>query len=584
MRLSLNPKSRSGALSIGLLVIFSIFTVRLFYLQVIRHDYYVSEANAVQISKLTVNPERGNIYAMDGGVTVPLVLNEKVFTVFADPSEVEDPDKIVSSLRAIAGGNIAKDFEGNLRNDKLRFTVLARHVTRAQAELIKKENLAGVGFQENTRRVYPESTLGAQMLGYVDIDGNGQYGLEGALHDRLAGKAGMLETVTDVRRIPLTIGDDDTRIPAKNGDNIVLTVDRNIQSRAEQALRTGLEKAKATKGSIVVMDPRNGSVLAMANLPTYNPAKYTEIEDYGLFQNGVVSQPYEAGSVIKALTMGVGLDSGAISYDDTYNNTGVVRVDGSTIRNVEEDPIDPAATMTDILRYSLNTGVVYVLQQMGGGQVNKQARDSLYHYFHDQYRFGKKTGIEQAGESPGIIVGPDEGEGNNIRYANMTFGQGMDVTMIQTASAFSAVINGGIFYQPHLVAGTLNEDNTVQRSSPKIIARNVVSPEASSQTKRMIREGRNQGFFGQFDREGYYIGGKTGTSQVIDPKTGKYSDDNSIGTYIGFGATDTPSYVIMVKVEDSKLSSGYEGTTAAGPIFNDLNNWMIDYLKIQPKQ
>lgn len=586
MQLALNPKSRSGALSLGLLVVFAIFTMRLFYLQVIRHDHYVNEANAIQISKLTINPERGSIYAMDGTKTVPLVLNEKVFTVFADPSEVEDPRKIADSLRKIAGGNLVKDFEGSLRNDELRYTPLARQVTRAQAELLKKEDLAGIGFQETTRRVYPESTMGAQMLGFVDGDGGGQYGLEGALQNRLAGKAGMLETVTDVRRIPLTIGDDDTRVPAKNGDDIVLTIDRNVQSRAESALKVGLEKAKATKGSILVMDPRDGSVLAMANFPTYDPAKYTEVDadNYSVFQNGVVSQPYEAGSVIKALTMGVGLDSGAIGFNDTYNNTGAVRVDGTTIRNVEEDPIDPAATMTDILRYSLNTGVVYVLQQMGGGEVNKKARDTLYHYFHDQYRFGKKTGIEQAGESPGIIIKPDEGDGNNIRYANMTFGQGMDVTMIQTAAAFSAAINGGTYFQPHLVGGTMDENGTVQKSNPPVIARNVLSPGASAETKEMIQQGRKQGFFGQYDREGFYIGGKTGTSQVIDPKTGKYSDDNSIGTYLGFGATDTPSYVIMVKVEDSKINSGYEGTTAAGPIFNDLNNWMIDYLKIQPKQ
>lgn len=577
-----NRRPRSRALLIGLFVIMAVFVVRLFYLQVIRHDYYAAEADALQVSKLTILPERGKVYALDGDTPVPLVLNEKVFTVFADPTEVKEPDTVAARLRKIAGGNVVRNFEDGLTNKKLRYTILARQVTRAQAELIKKEDLAGVGLQEASRRVYPEGSLAAQVLGYVNADGEGQYGLEGALHSRLAGKAGMLETVTDVRRIPLTIGEDDVRVPAQDGDDLVLTIDRNIQAQAEKLLKSGLERAKATKGSVLVMDPRDGSVLAMANAPTFNPGEYGKVDDYQVFQNPIVTAPYEAGSVIKTHTMGAGLDSKAVSYHDTFNNTGLVRVDDTTIRNVEEDPIDPAATMVDILRYSLNTGVVYTLQQMGGGSVNKQARDTLYKYFHENYRFGKLTGIEQAGESAGTIIGPSEGDGLNVRYANMTFGQGMDVTMIQTASAFSAMINGGTYYQPHVVGGTLQPDGSVQKKQPVVLHENTLSPEASAQTKQMIYEGRHKGFFGRYDRDGYMIGGKTGTSQVIDPKTGKYSDENSVGTYLGFGATETPSYVIMVRVDDSKLRSGYEGTTAAGPIFNDLNNWMIDYLQIPP--
>lgn len=567
----------------GLFVIIAIFVVRLFYLQVIRHEYYLAEADTLQVSKLTINPERGSIYAMDRDTPVPLVLNETVFTVFADPTEVKEPDTIAARLRKIAGGNVLQGFEDNLTNKKLRYVVLARQVTRAQAELIKKENLEGVGLQESSRRVYPEATLAAQALGYVDADGNGQYGLEGALDDRLTGTPGLLETITDVRRIPLTIGTDDMRVAARDGDDVVLTIDRNIQAQVEKLLKTGLERAKATKGSVLVMDPRDGSILAMANLPTYHPGEYAKVEDYQVFQNTIVSQPYEAGSVIKAMTMAAGLDSGVIGYNDTFNNTGFVRVDDRTIRNVEEDPIDPAATMVDILRYSLNTGVVYVLQQMGGGAVNASAREKLHEYFHEHFRFGKKTGIEQVGEAAGTIIGPQEGDGLNVRYANMTFGQGMDVTMLQAASAFSGMINGGTFYQPHLVAGTLGSDGVVRRAEPMKLAENVLSAEASQQTKQMIYEGRKTGFFGRFDRDGYMIGGKTGTSQIIDPKTGTYSDDNSIGTYLGFGATNTPSYVIMVRVDDSKLRSGYEGTTAAGPIFNDINNWMIDYLQIPPQ-
>jgi len=220
---------------------------------------------------------------------------------------------------------------------------------------------------------------------------------------------------------------------------------------------------------------------------------------------------------------------------------------------------------------------------MGGGSMNRASRDTLYRYYHDQYRFGQLTGIEQTGESAGIIIPPTEQEGNNVRYANMVFGQGMDQTMIQTAAAFSAEINGGTYYQPRLVAGIREDDGDVTEKEPVVVKNNVLSPQASQQARDLIWQGRKTGFFGKFDREGYMIGGKTGTSQVIDPKTGEYSDTDSIGSYLGFGGVETPQYVIMVKVDNAKIG-GYEGTTAAGPIFNDLNNWMIDYLKLQPKR
>lgn len=583
---SYRTTTRSEVLIWGLLIIMGLFVVRLFYLQVIQHDYYVAEANKIQIQPLTIQPERGELYVMDDDELVPLVLNERVYTVFADPSEVKDAYKTKEALQPIIGGELLKNAEDLLRDDtgKVKYRVIARNITRTQAEKVEKQQLRGIGLQQTNRRLYPEGGLAAQTLGFLDSEGTGQYGVEGALDDRLKGKEGLLETVTDVRKIPLTIGNDDINKPAQNGDDLVLTLDRSIQLQAEAMLKTGLDRAKATKGSVMVMNPNTGAVLAMANYPTYEPAQYNKVEDYSVFLNNIVSVPYENGSVIKALTVGAGLDSGAITPNTTFNDvTGCTQVEDRKICNVEEDPKSANASMLDTLRYSLNTGVVHIAKQMGGGEVNRNARDKLYHYFHDQYRFGQLTGIEQTGESKGIIISPDQQEGNNVRYANMVFGQGMDLTMIQTASAFSAEINGGTYYQPRLVAGIKNEDNSVTKKEPVVVKSNVLSPQSSQQARDLIWQGRKTGFFGKFDREGYMIGGKTGTSQVIDPKTGKYSDKDSIGTYLGFGGVDAPEYVIMVKVDDAKIG-GYQGTSAAGPIFNDLNNWMLDYLKLQPKR
>lgn len=583
---SLDIRSRSHLLIGGLLLVVAVFIMRLFYLQIIQHDYYVEQANRVQVQPLTIQPTRGELYIYDADELVPLVLNERVYTVFADPSEVRDAEKTLDGLRPIIGGELAKDADSLLRDasGKIRYRVIARNISRTQAEKIEAKQLRGIGLQQTNRRLYPEGSLAAQTLGYLDSEGKGQYGIEGALDARLAGEAGLLETITDVRKIPLTIGNDDISKPARNGDNLVLTLDRSLQLKAEEVLKAGLEHAKATKGSVVVMNPNNGAIMAMANYPTYDPGTYGKVEDYSVFQNSIVSAPYENGSVIKALTMGAGLDSGAVTPNSTFpDGTGCTQVDDRRICNVEEDPKSASATMLDTLRYSLNTGVVHITKQMGGGSINRTARDTLYRYFHDQYRFGQLTGIEQAGENAGIVIAPDQAEGNNVRYANMAFGQGMDVTMIQTVSAFSAEINGGTYYQPRLVAGVRTDDGAVTAKEPVVVKENVISKTSSDQARELIWQGRKTGFLGKNDRDGYMIGGKTGTSQVIDPKTGEYSDANSIGSYLGFGGVNRPEYVIMVKVDDAKIG-GYQGTTAAAPIFNDLNNWMLDYLKLQPKR
>lgn len=575
---------RTRLLLFILIAIFGLFVARLFYLQVIRHDYYKDRAFQTQVSKLTIVPERGKIYGLDGDTPVPLVLNETVYTVFADPQEVDDRAKIRDAINQIAGGNVVDGYYDRLDDEKSRYVRVATNLTRTQAEKLRERELAGIGLQKGSRRVYPEGQMGSQMLGFVDANGTGQYGLEGFLNSELAGTPGLLQTVTDVRQIPLTIGESDASVPAKNGTDVVLSIDRNIQQQTEEVLKKGLASAKATKGSVLVMDPNTGRILAMANYPTYDASKYSEVTEYSRFQNKAVSEPYEVGSVMKVLSMGAGLDSGAVSVNSKFDNTGSVVVDDTTIRNVEEDPIYPNTSMTDVLQYSLNTGVVYVLERMGGGSVNKQARETLYDYYTKHYRFDKLTGVEQAGEAESIIVGPNQGDGRNVRYANMTFGQGMNLTMVQTAAAFSAAMNGGTYYKPTMIKGEMAEGGFIKENQPEVTATNVLTKSNSDTLRQMTVDGRQRGFFGRFDPAGYMVGGKTGTSQIIDARTGKYSDDNSIGSYLGFGGADKPEYVIMVRVDDSKLTTGYAGTVAAGPIFNELSNWMLKYLEIPPKQ
>ena len=509
------------------------------------------------------------------------MLNEPSYTVYADPRYVADVGKTADTLRKIAGGNTVDGFQDLLGNKQSQYAVLAKQISQQQADLIKKENLPGVGLQEQDRRVYPEGPLAAQLLGYVNTENQGQYGMEQALNDQLAGKPGLLRAVTDVRGIPLSLSDKNVQDPAEDGKNLVLSVDRNIQAYVEQALKAGLDKAQAKHGSVVVMDPNTGAVMAMANFPTYDPAKYYDTKDYTAFQNGVVSNPYEAGSVVKVLTMLAGLNEGVITPESTYNNTGSTEVDDTTIKNVLQT-VNGTRNMEEVFQYSLNTGVVQVLRLLGGGNVNAQARNKLFDYFSNHYFLGRKTGIEQGGESAGQVIPPDAEQGNNVRYANMTFGQGMDVTMIQLASAFSAAVNGGTYYKPHMVEGYLLDDNSVSKQAPQVMKPDVAKVNASNQLKDMLHTARAKSIPGQ-DKSGYYVAGKTGTSQVIDPKTGKYIDSNAIGSYLGFGGNATPRYVIMVRVMDAQ-TGGFSGSVAAAPIFADISNWLLDYLKVQPMQ
>lgn len=559
----------------------AIFIVRLFYLQVIMHDHYENEAIEKHIKKFTIPAERGLVYVRDGANFKKIVLNEPVYTVYADPRYVKDENNVATVLRRIAGGNVVKNFEKGLANKELQYTVLARQVNKTQADLIKKEQLGGVGLQEEEKRVYPEGQLAAQVLGFVNGEGEGQYGIEQAFNDELAGKDGRLKAVTDVYGIPLSVGPENVLTPPQNGKNIVLTIDRNIQHKTEDALKAGLAQAKATKGSAIVINPNNGHILAMANFPSYDPNKYDQIEDYRLFENKIISDPYEPGSVVKALTMGVGLNEGVIQPDTTYVNTGSTQVADAIIKNVLTSPTGNIS-MTQVLEYSFNTGVVQVLRLLGGGEISQTGKQKLYQYFSDRYFLGRPTNVQLTGEVSGNIVPPSDADGGPVRYANMTFGQGMTATVLQVASAFSAAINGGSYYTPQIVAGHLAEGGTFQEKAPELRKADIISRAASDKLRAMLHQARFKSFVSAADKKGYVIGGKTGTAQVYDPKTGKYSETDTIGTYIGFGGQEKPEYVIMVRVDDATIG-GFSGSMAAAPIFAEVSNWMIDYLQLQPK-
>lgn len=561
-------KNRSKILRLGLIFAVGIIAVRLFFVQIIQHDEWVAKAEAQHMMENKIVAKRGEIYMMDGDEKVVVAMNETVYTVIVDPM-VADREEVEEAVeKYIKEETRDVDFQEVFKDKTRRYYVLAKNISRETAEKIRDEKVYGITFQENTKRFYPEGELASGLLGFVNLDGVGQYGVEGAFNEKLSGVDGLLKTVSDVNNVALSIGDDNIKIPAKDGEDVVLTVDRNIQYAAEKALANGMKRSKATHASAIVMNPNNGEILAVANLPNYNPAEYWKVDGVENYINYAFEDPSEPASVCKNFTFAAGIDQGVITPDTTYYNAGYTTVDGWKIDNAYKKKIG-VITMQDAMSYSLNTGSIQTLRLLGGSEteITQKGREILYEYYHDRFGLGEETGVEM-NEAVGLIGDPNIGDGRNSMYANMTFGQNIQLTMIQVATAFSSLINGGEYYKPTIIKGGAGEP-----------IRRTVSEATSATLREMLIRARGIYRYAG-DRAGVQVGGKTGTAQVIE--NGKYILEETEATYIGFGqeAGGMPAYVIMLRIWGDGLA--LDGGDDAMPIFTELSNYMIDYLKLKP--
>ena len=577
-------RKRTDLIRVLLALCFILIIARMYDLQIISHQKYVDLAMSQQTMQNTIFAKRGEIYMMDGDNTTPVVMNEKVYTISVDPFLLrseggqelkEDEAKIDQLVQGYAVNTWDKVFA----NEASRYAVIAKNVPYERAKQIKEAKITGVYAQGSTKRVYPEGDLAAQVLGFVNADGKGQYGIEGSLNKELTGVNGILKTVKDVNNIPLTIGKNNVRVPAQDGKNVVLSIDRNIQKKTEDAIKTTIEKFHVTNASAVVMNPRNGQILAMAGTPTYNPAEYAKVTDARAFQTDVTMSAFNPASVCKTFALAAAVDSGVMTPETTYNNTDLVTIDGWPIQNAIKGHTGNIS-MQEVLTYSLNTGSIQALRLLGGSEteITYQGKEKLYDYYYNRFGLGKYTGIELA-ESKGTVIPPTDIDGTNARYANMTFGQSLDLTMIQVATAFSAVVNGGDYYTPTLVAGEIKNGEFV-RDVLKERDHQAIESSTSETMRKMLHTARLVFPNVKYYDEGVYVGGKTGTAQVV--KNGKYTFDETIATYIGYGArseTDYPEYVIMTKVwEDNRR---LDGGMNAKPIFDEISQFMVNYLKMR---
>lgn len=568
-----------------LMAIFAVFAVRAFYVQVIRYEFYHASALSDQLKQYEIPAKRGTIRAYDGNQSVPIVLNERLFTVYADPMYIKEPEDVARAVASVVGGDPG-EYQKDMENKSRRYVVLAKQVSKEKKEKLLSYKYPGLGAQEQSYRTYPQGAMAAQLLGFVNEEGEGKYGIEEALDGKLAGRPGELKAITDVQGVPLAANGSNIESQPQPGEDVTLTIDIGMQKHVEQLLEKGIKADKAVSGSAVVMDPRTGAIKAMANYPSYDPAKYYKVEDGNLFNNDAVSHPIEIGSIMKSLTMAAALNQGVVKPTTTYHDPSFYIVDEFRITNIEEDGGPGQRSMAQLLDLSLNTGAVWQLMQMGGGQLNEKGRNAWYDYMANRYRFGKLTGIEQGYEATGLVPEPkDNGAAINLTYANTSFGQAMTATTVQVAGAMSAVLNGGTYYRPHLVAGNTSIDGKTVMRKPEVLASNVVSSEVSKAMVPMLQYVvDNHHIRPAFDQSRYMVGGKTGTAQIAKPAGGYYENDFN-GTYLGFVGGDQPDYVIAIFVHKPKVGRGqYAGTAAAQPIFADIGHMLINNGYVVPRQ
>lgn len=572
----MTPVSTSRITIIGILfcVVGAAIVARLGYLQLIQHEYYAVLASQSHSRKFEISARRGEIFMQDRGETTPVAMNRDLETLYVDTRYVYDKTGVLKELERITGTDYSQQV-----NEADGYVVLEEKVTRDTSQKIKDAGLSGVGLSDNFTRVYPEGTLGANLLGFVNTDGDGQYGVEEALDATLAGEDGLLSAETDARGIPIASEENVQREP-EHGEDVVLTVDRNIQAFAESALEQGVKEADAKSGQAIVMDPDTGEVLAMATYPAYNPNDYQQIDNYERFRNIPVSQQFEPGSGFKVFTMATGLETGSVTPEETYYDHGSVQVGEYRIENAMGG--DMTRSMRDVITHSVNTGAVYVLKQLGGssgsGGITEADKQVLHTYFRDRFHLADRTGIEQPIEPELAMAAPDSA--SSVKYANMAFGQGISTTMLRMVTSMSAVINDGTLHQPRLVDYYRSRDGEVRETTPAVVEEEVVSEKTSRQIRSMMETVVEEGGGYGTRIDGYRIGGKTGTAQIPNPNGGYY-DDRDIGTFTGFAPLEDPRYIMQVRINEPDVP-GFAGSAAAGPVFGDIMEQLLRYGGVPP--
>jgi len=556
--------------------------VRLLDLQLLRHDELLARAQEVVTAELPLRARRGHIYDRVGR---PLALNEKGYVLWVDGEQFESSAAGISLVSNACTRQSREVVVQLMAGQAKGFYLCSRWVDPSIAEdilrLIEAEEIQGVIMETEPRRIYPYGPLLAPILGYLQDSGElvandttpyeSHGGVEEAHDTELRGVDGKIITERDPQNDMIPIGNRE-EFPPRDGANVTLTLDLNIQYMAEQMLSDAIEDADARRGDIVVLDPRTGAILAMVSSPSFDPTRIAEcaadpVCAEVLYTNPAIGLHYEPGSTMKIVTMAIALEEHVVYPEWAFECTGLANVDGIYFHNWDGGS-HGYETLDQILLHSCNVGAVTI-----GQMINPET----YYGYLDRLGFGHETGVDLAGEAPGYVRNTEVEGWTLVDQAANAFGQAINVTPLQLASAVATVANGGEVFQPYIVQA-IEQNGVVTTTLPNLMTRAFHKEVCAEVTTMLVAVGDSKGQDGGPLVPGYRLALKTGTAQIPIPGEG-YEPHRTIASAIGYGPADDPQFVILVRIEGNSVIWGEE---VAVPVVRDLASFTLAYLHIPP--
>ena len=561
-------KSRARILALLFLFIagFAVVIYRLVFIQVISAQSFKELAQNQHLNNYPLLAERGTIFDRHGN---QLAVSTQEVTIFANPYFVKDPESTAEELSTILEKD-KEELKNKLTQPDTGFVFLARKVPPELAQRVQELNMDGIYFMKESKRFYPHAQLAAQTLGFVGVDNEGLSGLELQYENILHGKDGVVVAERDVHG-KLIPGSYITRDDPVNGGDIYLTLDKDIQFFSDQKLKEVVEAYQAKGGTVIVMRPDSGEILAMSSYPTFDLNEFYDVSQ-DMMRNLATSLVYEPGSTFKSLIVAAALEEGLVGPWQYFHLPPTIKVADKVIkephRNQEID-----YTVTQILAYSANVGAVLV-----AGLLEDQ---QLYNYLR-KFGLGERTGIDLPGEERGIL--PEVKNWSGLTKATISFGQGISVTPLQLLMAHTVFTNGGILIRPYLVDRIVYPDGRISRPGEGKQGVRVVSEDTARQITAMLREAVKNGTGTRAEIAGYEVIGKTGTAQKVDSDGLGYDEGKNIVSFVGFAPASDPQAAIVVVIDEPSSSAGdIWGGTVSAPLFKEVMEFTLRQLRVPPK-
>lgn len=542
------------------MMLMSLIAARLVQLQGVDRATYAAAAAAQRLHTVTLTATRGTITDRNGK---PLAETVDARDIVADPSEISDPAKVAAALAPVMHvkqATLVAEMSG-----PGQYARLAAAVTPAEGDAIDALDLAGISTPDASRRIYPDGMLASNVVGFVGAAGQGLGGLELSYQRQLAGRNGVAHYEVGANGAPIPDGRD-LVTEAKPGDGLRLTLQRDIQFQAQQAIAAQVKATHALSGTVIVMNPRNGQILALGVAPGFDPNDLSKAKAANL-GDPAVSDVYEPGSVIKSVTVSAALQNGLVRPNSRFVIPSRLSYGGSTFHDAENHGTEHL-TLTGILAYSSNIGAIEIAKRLG--------EQRLYDYLHS-FGFGQLTGVGLPGESAGVLLPVDQWSGTTL--PTLAFGQGLSVTAMQVASLYSTIANNGVRVTPNIVEGTVGRNGVLKRAAAPA-RRQVISADVATKMRRILESVTgNEGTAPTARIPGYRIAGKTGTANRANGHGG-YTGAGYDASFVGMVPADDPKLVCAVVLE--RPIRGYFGGLVAAPVFKTVTSFALRTLGIAP--